>query len=155
LTYRIQLKNTSIEKLLQTIEKIADANTFIIKKRLLDISVELYQNIRKHSSDSSTGQLIISGKQDSYFIHSINTFAQKDIQSLSEKIDYLNVLDSNQRKEFHTHTLKNSSLTEKGGAGLGLIRIAMRSTSQINYSFKQINSTFCLLSLRVNLSTVA
>lgn len=123
----------------------------------MDIALELSQNIQKHVDPAlnKMSRVVIDKKASQYSITSVNTVHCKNIHQLLDKIEYINHMDRIRLREFHTESLKNSVLSAKGGAGLGLIRIAMRSASKLKCSIDQLNDSFYLFSLRVNISTQA
>jgi hypothetical protein len=55
---------------------------------------------------------------------------------LSEKIDGLNGMDAMYLKKAYEQTLREGSFSDKGGAGLGLIEIARKSSDKLYYNFE-------------------
>ena len=54
---------------------------------------------------------------------------------LVQRIDLLNAMDELELKQAYKKTLREGSFSDKGGAGLGLIEIARKSTEKLRYDF--------------------
>ena len=114
------------------------------QKRVYFVMVESLQNITRHQdvSQSKDNQAIfvVQNKDGKYGMASGNVIENEHIGSLQQKIDKINSLDTDSLKAYYKDVLENSGLSEKGGAGLGLIEIARRSGSKLYYSFKTISN---------------
>ena len=73
----------------------------------------------------------------------------KKIDYLFKNIDYLNTLDKAGLKSVYLETLTNGQISKKGGAGLGVIIMAMKSKNKIVYSSTPINDTLSMVSLDI------
>jgi hypothetical protein len=84
----------------------------------------------------SKGIFIFGVFNKTYFMQSGNVIKNSDVELLKNQIDYLNTLDKNGLRQFYKQQMKaqNSNTGSKGG-GLGLIEIARRATSKIDYEF--------------------
>jgi Family of unknown function (DUF6272) len=144
------------ESFFQHIERLAQPGTSIlIKKRLTEISIELLQNIQKHSVDIQTSCLTIEKANAQYSIRAVNRIHAKDVKALTDRIDTINEFDQSELKGVHRKALSKAILTEKGGAGLGLYKIALRSNSRLLYAFEKINTSRYSFSFEINLTTHA
>lgn len=90
--------------------------------------------------DVSKGIFILGTKGKTYFLQSGNVMKSEQVNLVKNRIDYLNTLDKKGLREFYKQQMKegNDNLESKG-AGLGLIEIARRSSSKIEYEFKQMD----------------
>jgi hypothetical protein len=110
--------------------------------------VECFQNIIKHSESLEENQMTIADGGmfsfkflDAYFIiNSINIIRKADIAKLTTQIEQVNSLDEAALKQHYMKHLENNAISEKGGAGLGLIELARKSGQKILYKFKEIDS---------------
>ncbi len=141
------------ESFFQHIEKLTKQGTtpMLIKKRLIEISIELFQNVQRHSIDKKSSRLTIENYGDDYLVKSVNPIYEKDVQTLINRVKVINKLDQSELKNIYTKTLQGASLSEKGGAGLGLYKIALRSTLPLRYTFQKINNQVYTFSLEINL----
>ena len=59
---------------------------------------------------------------------------------LKATIEKINTLNIEQRKGMYREILQNGEFSNKGGAGLGMIDIAIKANAQLNYDFKEYNN---------------
>lgn len=151
ITHTVDLSSGITEDFFINLATLA-GQKLMARKRLTDITVELLQNIQKHSVSLHNAALRIQQHGSGYSIHAVNVIAQEDILPLTQTIGYINSLSHTQQKKQHTILLRNTSLNNKSGAGLGLYRIAIRSASALKASFQQINPKHFIFSLHVTLT---
>jgi hypothetical protein len=119
-----------------------------IKKKVYFIMVESLQNIVKHQdskldiSAPYSGMFFIQKRGSCYMITSGNIIEVRNINSLRAKLEKINSLDNEKLKDYYLEMLKNGEISEKGGAGLGLIEIAKKSGNKLGFQFKEINPQF-------------
>ena len=112
-----------------------------LKRKMYVIVVETLQNIyhhfeKKHSNiGSDTIIFFLAKNKKSYFLVSGNYITDEQQNILIERIDNVNMLDSNQLKAKYRESLNEEGFSSKGGAGLGLIDIARKSGKEIEYKF--------------------
>ena len=58
----------------------------------------------------------------------------------------------NDIRKIYLDSLTYGKLTEKGGAGLGLITIALKSDNNLKFGFEKINDNLTLFNLNVKVS---
>ena len=111
---------------------------FIIKKRVYMVLVEMLQNISKHSLSQNgmqSGIMMIGKKADRYIINTGNLIETSVTEALKANLNKINLASRNELSEMHTKTLVEGSISEKGGAGLGLMDIAKKSSEKLNFTF--------------------
>lgn len=112
------------------------------QKRVYFVMVESLQNITRHQDVGQTQDnqalFVVQNKDGKYGMASGNVIETTNIDSLKEKLDKINSLSPEELKIYYKDVLENTGLSEKGGAGLGLIEIARRSGSKLFYIFKPI-----------------
>jgi len=127
------------------------------RRKVYFIIVECLQNITRHqtkwnnTSFEQSGIFILQKKSDSYVITTGNVIDQSNVESLKYKIDLVNNLNIEELRDYYSNVLQTGSISERGGAGLGLIAIARKSLTKFNYGFKTIdeNHSFFYLSIEV------
>ena len=67
------------------------------------------------------------------------------IGDLFKNIDHLNTLDKVGLKSVYLETLTNGQISKKGGAGLGVIIMAMKSKNKIVYSSSPIDDKLSIV----------
>lgn len=124
-----------------------------VTKRLTEITIELFQNIRGHGTDLKDAHLSITKHPSGFTCRAVNTISHQEVAPLRQHINHINRLDPMALKKEHTKILGESRPAHTHHAGLGLYRIAMRSKSTLHVSFRQLDSKLFAFSLDVNLAT--
>lgn len=113
------------------------------QKKVYFVMVESLQNITRHQDigqkQDNQAFFVVQNKDGKYGMASGNVIEKTNIPSLQEKLDKVNSLESDALKAYYKDVLENTGLSDKGGAGLGLIEIARRSGSKLLYDFKELN----------------
>jgi hypothetical protein len=98
-------------------------------------------------SEAPKGTFVMGVKGSKYFIQTGNVMDNKSVDYVKSKIDYLNVLDKKElRKLYKQQRLENDNHESKG-AGLGLIEIARRVSSKIEYTFTPYEEGYTFFTL--------
>ncbi len=135
-----------------TLEKISTATK--IKRRVYLVMVEGLQNVTKHKNPHSQ-QLqnkdffIIQHKSDNYYISTANLIDNSNVGTLKAQIDKINQLSPDELKDLYKEILRFGQLSERGGAGLGLVDMARKSGNTLNYHFEKIDDRFSYFYLQV------
>ncbi|MGE0569374.1 MAG: SiaB family protein kinase [Bacteroidia bacterium] len=127
------------------------------QKKVYFVMVESLQNITRHQDEDekpeNQAMFIIQNKDGKYGMASGNVIENSQIEDLQEKLDKINSLDQDQLKAYHKDVLENTGMSEKGGAGLGLIEIARKSKSKLSYCFKELNETKSFFYFKTKISS--
>ena len=116
-----------------------------IKKRVYSIMVECLQNITRHQDDTEDdtphafGIFVIQKKEDRYFITTGNLIEKVNIPTIEPLIKKINSLEKDELKKYYKEVLMEGELSDKGGAGLGLIDMARKSGNKLSYDFKSVS----------------
>lgn len=112
-------------------------------KRVFSILVEGLQNIRLHGEKDEDGYqasfIVIAYDDDEYHITSGNLVLNENIDKILERLEQINSLDERSLKEYYMEVLTNGIISNKGGAGLGFITMAMKSKNKLTYNFEQVS----------------
>lgn len=122
-------------------------------KKIFFISVEALQNMLIHGGKDEMGHqhnyFILSKNQTKVEIITANIVANSNIDKLTADVERLNSFeDPAALKTYYMEHLEKNELSEKGGAGLGFITIAMKSGNKLGYSFHKINDKLSLFTLK-------
>ncbi|MCK5536351.1 MAG: SiaB family protein kinase [Bacteroidales bacterium] len=117
-----------------------------VKKRIYLIMVEGLQNITRHQdfvleTEETTAVFFMQKKGDLYFITTGNLIPNDKIENLEEQIKKVNSLEGDELKKYYREVLTHGRISEKGGAGLGLIEMARKSGSKLKYKFNKLNDS--------------
>ncbi|MEM9022848.1 MAG: SiaB family protein kinase [Bacteroidota bacterium] len=136
----------------------ADENT-TIKKRVYHVMVECLQNICKHSDDvegrsdsAGTGIFMVGEDNTQFTVTTGNVIANARVPEMMALLDRINDMDTTALKELHKKQMRESRLSEKGGAGLGLIDIARKTGNKLDYAIETINdeASFFVLKTQID-----
>ena len=122
------------------------------KKKIFHILVELLQNISHHCLKEGNKKegIFLIGKTDNYFVvNTGNLMRNEFVEDLQDRLDYINELNGKELKDLYLSKLRERNLPKNGGAGIGLIDIARRLISPINYSIQRIDDKKSFLSINV------
>jgi hypothetical protein len=130
-----------------------------IKKKIFNVMVEALQNIVKHSDEAKEGEsvhhaaiFLIGHEQSQYSIMSGNPIRKENIPGLQKALERINSLDKDGLKELYKEIIKNSTLSEKGGAGLGFVDMARKSGEKLEWSFVEMDEELSFFCLKVNIA---
>jgi len=120
-----------------------------IKKRVFTIMVEGLQNITRHQEidedkdvENKAGIFLIQNKNDRYYITTGNPIYKKNIDKLTEQINRINSLSPDELKLYYKQVLNDNIISNKGGAGLGLIEMARKSGNKLVYDFVDLSKNY-------------
>jgi hypothetical protein len=126
-----------------------------IKKKVYHVMVETLQNMNKHSDGLSMenkvgqGLFLIGKKGETYYVITSNKVLNSKIDSLQDMIETINASSKEELKSMYMKQIKEGKLSDKGGAGLGLIDIARKTGEKYQYQFLPINDKYCFFILKV------
>ncbi|MBT33150.1 MAG: hypothetical protein CMO01_26110 [Thalassobius sp.] len=124
------------------------------KKKVYHVMVETLQNMNKHSdgiSDDKVGKglFIIGQKDEAYYVLTSNKILNSKIPMLQAMIEKINDSSIAELKQMYMKQIKEGKLSDKGGAGLGLIDIARKTGEKYQYQFLPIDEKYCFFILKV------
>jgi len=131
----------------------------LMRKRVYSLSVECLDNILKHSDLNEQDhdllvkyppRFIIEKIAGNYLIHTGNIVLNKNMKGLIKRLEVLNNLDFEGVNDLYKTSLANAEISEKGGAGLGLIVMAKTTRQKIKYDFENINNKFSYFAMQLN-----
>ena len=129
------------------------------KKKVFNVMVECLQNICKHSdiivSDEERGAVFMIGKEEEFYVIMSGNFIQKDqVEALEGKLHHINTLDKEGLKNLYKDLIKNSEISEKGGAGLGFVDIARKSGQKLEYDFEHVNDNYSFFAFKTKIARI-
>jgi hypothetical protein len=141
------------DRFTNTIIDISEGSVFrrepMMNRKVSFLLVECFQNIVKHGENlqedsfKDEGIFTFHMKDKEFIINSINHIHASEILSLKELVEQVNSLDNDQLKSLYLRQLNNNSeLSEKGGAGLGLIELARKSGHKLLCEFEEVQPPY-------------
>ncbi len=134
----------------------------LIRKRVYSLAVECLDNIFKHSDlkdaenklvQEYPPRFIVEFFNDTFIIHTGNIILNENVHIVIQRLSKLNKLADEDINQLYKDTLSNAEISEKGGAGLGLIVMAKTTREKINFDFEKINHKFSYFAMQLNLKT--
>jgi len=127
-------------------------------KRMFSILVEGLQNIRIHGGRDEDGNqvsfLIIMQTDDYYKVTLANLVVKQNIDNIIKRIEELNELELPEVKEMYMEVLSNGIMSNKGGAGLGFITMALKSKNKLVYNAEEVSDNLSFLSLEITIDRI-
>lgn len=124
-----------------------------VVKRMFSILVEGLQNIRIHGErDEDKNQisfLLVLQTEDDYKVTFGNLVKSENTHKIIERIDTLNEMEPEEVKELYMEVLSNGIMSNKGGAGLGFITMALKAKSKIGYQSEEVSDTLTFFSVNI------
>ena len=124
-------------------------------RNIFNILIEGLQNIKNHGETSPNGKQLsffnMGEFNNQYLVSFSNLISNHKTDSIIEAINRLNNEDQAGVKQIYLKTLTNGEISEKGGAGLGIITMAMKSKNEIKYQVTQINDELSLITIEAKI----
>ena len=112
--------------------------------------VECLQNIVKHADHNNADNsavFLIGRSEDAYVIISGNPIVQTEVDGLRGRLEDINGLDKDGLKQLYKDIIRNTQISDKGGAGLGFVDMARKSGQPLDFEFVELENGaafFCL-----------
>lgn len=125
------------------------------RKRVFSILVESIENIAKYSPGREAEEkfgmpvAMIRLKELTYFITTGNLILNENITHLKEKLETVNSYDKGGLKELFIKSLAEQRTDTESTGNMGLIEIARKSGTKLEYDFETINDLYSYYTLTV------
>ncbi len=139
------------------LEKVGEVSK--IKKRVFTIMVEGLQNITRHQEtsektedNSDAGLFLLQDINGRYYITTGNPILKKNVSALTEQLEKINSLNTYDLKQYYKNVLNDNVISDKGGAGLGLIEMARKSGNKLTFDFVDLSDNYSYFYLNTEIS---
>ena len=135
-----------------------------VSRRVYHVMIEALQNICKHAdstaesaSDSledglaKDGIFLIGDNDYEYYVTTGNQISMDNAVRLRDILDRVNSLDKDELKALHKTTIQSTTISEKGGAGLGFIDIKKKTGTEYEYYFEPLSADHCFFILTIRI----
>ncbi len=128
----------------------------ITRRRVYHTIVEILQNMQRHADElgEGSGLFMIGRKNHIYYIITSNKILKSNVPKIKSTLDQINNATKEQLKEMYKKQLVEGRLSEKGGAGLGLIDIARKTDTKYEYLFIPINFELDYFVLKIEIDRI-
>jgi len=145
--------------LLNKMTSLLERNNFgiTIRKKVYSAMVESLENIYKHQdvikgSNNYQPKFSLILEKDKVDLTCSNSLLKVKIGPLKERLEKVNQLDKAGLKEFYKEVILSGNVTQKGGAGLGIINIAKVTENKLEFTFDDIDEQYTYFTLRITVS---
>ncbi len=115
-------------------------------KKIFFVSVELLQNIFRHSDHGKTFLYVLNLLGKKIIKITTGNFVDKfKFNQIKSKIEQLNLLSYEELRSLYKKVLANNEFSEKGGGGLGFIDISRKSCLPIELKHIKIDENLYFL----------
>lgn len=140
LSYIGPVDSSGMDGLLGLAEKSAAANGGrTMMKRIGNVLIECLQNVMRHGLIEEDGftqlYLTLESTPLGYQVQCGNMVDAEMSGHLAERLSEINGMEEDVLRKTYIETLCNGQLSDKGGAGLGLLSLAKKASGPIGYRF--------------------
>ncbi len=161
--YSGSISDTITHKIIELTQfNIDSSRNFVkLKNKISFLLAECYQNVVRHgkieiqhtSFHEKSSAFFVRSIGTSFFITSANIVSNSTIEVVKEKLDRVNNLSPEELRLLQKQVLAQGKLSDRGGAGLGIIEMARKSGRKITYDFERINEDSSMFYLQLMLSS--
>jgi hypothetical protein len=133
-----------------------------LAKKLAFVLVETYQNVIRHRAplppdqEKAAGRSLCMLRSDgtAYEVAAMNPVRAEEAHALGRILDGIRQnTDLRQLKEMFLRGLQTQSQSQRGGAGLGLIEMARRSTSGLHHEVRELGDGLHMFSIALHVGS--
>jgi hypothetical protein len=130
-----------------------------VQRKVYHSMVETLQNMNKHSDEISDegeagkGLFMIGKSEEIYYILTSNKVSKDKILPLKTAIEKVNSATPQELKAMHKAQLRGGKLSQKQGAGLGLIDIVRKTEEKLDYQFLPLDENYYFFMLKVEIDS--
>lgn len=126
-----------------------------LRKRVFSILVEILENVAKYSPGREPEEkfgmpvAMIRMVDKEYSLTTGNLILNSKVDHLKEKLDIINTYDKVGLKELFRKSLSGQNISDDSTGNMGLIDMARKSGSKLEYIFEKINDLYSYYTLTV------
>lgn len=129
-----------------------------IRKRVSFAISECFQNLIRHKDLTAEKEeklkrpsmFMIRNIGRDYYIGSANLIKKNRAKVLKEQLGNLKGLNQEELRQMYLRMLPDTSFSDKGGAGLGLIEMARKSKQRLEFDFLSLNRSLSLFFMQLS-----
>lgn len=161
LNYQGKISGSDVSRILDQVEEqFAQMHTSAqVKRKLLNVLIESVQNVFHHSSSqpnplpglhpSEEPTVMVVEQQRQYVVVTGNRIPKEKALALAARIERINLMSREELNQTYRNTLITRAKTSTTGAGVGIIDIARRSGSPIEFTLQEVDDHNMYLRMEV------
>ena len=159
----ISYKGPFLEDILSKLSEIireSFTSDVVLSRKLLSVFLEMAQNVYFYSSESinigekkyGIGSVMVVQKGDLYTFRTGNYVLLDYVETLAKSCELVNSLDRDALRQLKRDVRTSQTDERSRGAGIGLIQIALTTSSQIEYEYVAVDEKNAFFSISINIS---
>ena len=126
-----------------------------LRRRIFSVLVEILENVAKYSPGKEPEEkfgmpvAMIRLEDDVYTLTTGNLILNENVEELKGKLDNINEFDKVGLKELFRKSLSGQTIKSNTTGNMGLIDMARKSGSKLDYQFEQLNELYSYYVLTV------
>jgi hypothetical protein len=148
-SYRGAMNNAILNNIINTLSaKMTELGDKVPKiKNINSVLIECCQNLVHHSetpTDSSSQLLplitVARTADAGYEVTTGNLVSKENAERLKRYIDRVNAMNKDQLRDYYQMVLTNGEISERGGGGLGILKIIRKTpNNHLDYQFEPVS----------------
>jgi hypothetical protein len=90
-------------------------------------------------TDERRGIVMISRDDDNYNVITGNVVKNEKVPEMTKNLEHINSLDKEELSALYKQQMKEGTISDRGGAGLGFIDIVKKTGSKLIFQFQYLN----------------
>jgi len=130
-----------------------------LSRKIYAVLVEALENVLRHGIEkeyetkTTDGVFILYRTDEGFTIKTGNLIQNKDVPKLESEIKDITHKNIEQLKLAYREQLRNGGISTKGGAGIGLIDMAIKANKDLEFNIFETENDNSFVELTINLST--
>lgn len=126
-------------------------------KKMFSVFIELTQNIKNYSAETElelpagkqigVGIVVVSDAAEQYTVTAGNLMPSANVERVRSRCEYIKTMSYEQLRAFHKEKMREGPPPDSKGAGLGLIDIAMKANTHVDFDFQSVNSNYTFFTI--------
>lgn len=119
-------------------------------KKIFNILIELLQNVLLHSATPEIGKpfyFVLAENMDEYVAICANVVNKEAAKKIESTLNEIKKMNEKQLKNHYLEVLSNDQYSAKGGAGLGLITVALKCNNNFTFECIPVNDKVSLFEI--------
>ena len=157
-SYQGDITPEIITQLIEKTENVFDNNVNfnLMRKVTFHVVIESLQNLFHHGLSIEDGKpkygaYLLLFIENAIKVITGNFISIEKIQMITDRINQINSMSKDELKALYKLILNNDDFSEKGGGGLGMIDIARKTGTKMEYEFFQVDEKVLFYVLKINI----
>jgi hypothetical protein len=119
-------------------------------KKIFNILIELLQNVLLHSASPDSGKpfyFVLAKNMEDYVAICANVVSNDAAKKIKGTLEHIKKMNEKQLKAHYMEVLSNDQYSSKGGAGLGLITVALKCDNNFTFNCITLDDNVSLFEL--------